>query len=331
MRWRASAVVATVLAGGCVQQAAFGGPMPVRNQHPAQLLVQHLPATSAAVLRAGELQARADAAYSSLFLNGSGGGNALTLDGEYLRLAAAARIGLGGKLELGVELPVAHTSGGFLDHFVIGWHDFWGFPDQDRSLAPVDHWQVECAYQGRPAFAVDSAPLQLGDVPLWLQAELLPPGERQLGLALQTGLELPTGDQDRGFGNGGVDWSLGAVAEYRLSSLALTGQLQHTFAATPDLAAGAGLRFGDVTAAEVGAELPLLPGFAALVQVQWENSTLRQLGFPRAARDQLLIWAGGRIDLGSGFATELSVGEDLASFVSPDFSLWWSLVYVPGR
>lgn len=331
MRWW------TILAGtalpavaGCVQDAAFRGPMPVRNQHPAQLLVQRLPAAGASVLPAGDSIWQTGVAYSSLFLNGSGNGNTLVLDGEYLRGDLAARVGLGGGFELGAELPFAHTSGGFLDHFIIDYHDFFGFPDQDRSEAPRDRWFVEATRQGQSAFQVGSEPLQLLDIPVTLTWNVLPAGTDRLGVALRAGIELPTGDQDRGFSNGGFDYSVGAVGEYRLPWLALFGQLQHTFAATPEPSRAAGLHFEDVTAVECGAELPLLPGLAAVVQLQWETSTLRQLEFPRAGKDQLLVWTGGRLDLSPQWSTEFSIGEDLAGFVSPDFSLWCSLTFRPG-
>lgn len=328
-RWSVLMGGALSLLSGCVQHAVFRGPMPVRNQHPAQQLVLHLPAAGAEVLGPGATEWRVGAAYSSLFLNGSGAGNTLSLDGEYLRTDLTARIGLGADLELGLDLPLAHTSGGFLDSFVIDWHDFWGFPDQDRSIAPRRRWRVEATHQGQSAFHVGSEALQVMDVPVSLTLELLPPGQRQLGLAVRSGIELPTGNQSRGFGNGGFDYGFGALAEWRESWIALTGQVQHTFAATPDRAAASGLEFGDVTAADFGAELPLLPGCAAVVQLGWETSTLRDLDFARAARQQLLLWSGARIDLAADWQLELSVGEDLAAFVSPDFTAWASLVFRP--
>ena len=76
------------LAAACAAPEDFGGPLPLRNQHPAQLLVQHLPPRSAAVLGADTISLRTDAAYTSLFLFGSNAAGSYTMDGEYLRAAA---------------------------------------------------------------------------------------------------------------------------------------------------------------------------------------------------------------------------------------------------
>ncbi|MCA8975447.1 MAG: DUF3187 family protein, partial [Planctomycetes bacterium] len=122
-----------LLASGCATDPAFGGPLPVRNGHPAQLLVMHMPAASAAVLPAGEHEERLSAAYTSLFLSGAANGNSFVMDGEYLRLRPALRVGLGSGLEAGIAVPFAHVSGGFLDAFVIGYHRTFGFPDQNRD------------------------------------------------------------------------------------------------------------------------------------------------------------------------------------------------------
>ena len=47
------------------------------------------------------------------------------------------RQGLGDGLEFGFELPFAHTSGGFLDRFLIDYHDALGLPDQGLSLIHI--------------------------------------------------------------------------------------------------------------------------------------------------------------------------------------------------
>lgn len=320
-------------AGCAAAPDPFGGPLPVRNQHPAQLLVMHMEPAAIGTLGAGAVAARVDAAYSSLWLSGSAGpgsGTAIELDGEYLRAALHTAVGLGAGLELAAELPVAHTSGGFLDSFVIGYHDLFGMPDQGRDAAPRDAYEIRASRDSNDVFAVREEDLRLCDLPLWLTWTLVEPGEDRLGVAVRGGLELPTGDDKRGFGNGGIDWSGGVLLQYQTGPLAFYGHAQHTFAKSPELARTNNFAFGDVTSAGVGLEWRLADGLAALVQCEWETSTLRALGFDRAADDQVLLWAGGRAALGSTTAIEFGLGEDLVSFVSPDFTVWAAFVWRPG-
>jgi hypothetical protein len=305
--------------------------MPVRNQHPAQLTVLHLPPAPARALPAGAVALRADTAYTSLFLSGSGsGGRQWSMDGETLRAALGSRLGLGANLEFGVELPVAHTTGGFLDGFVIDYHDALGLPDQNRDAAPRDQFAVEAREDGAVVWNVERDDFELLDIPLALTWRAVDAADG-VGVALRAGVELPTGDEDRGYGNGELDVAIGVLLEHHALGCGWYGHLQHTFAGTPARSRAAGFQFADVTSAGLAAELPLDRGVAGLVQVEWETSTLRDLAIPVAERDQLLLWCGLRFDLGSGWDLELGFGEDLQGLASPDFTAWLAMAWQPSR
>lgn len=317
-----------VMLGGCASQPERLGPLPTRNQHPAQLTVLHLPPAGASVLPAGATAARLDAAYTSLFLSGSQGTRSFRMDGEYLRAATNLRLGLGANLEVSAELPFAHTSGGFLDSFLVGYHELFGFPDQGRDTTPYGRFRVEARQDGATVYAVDQSAAELLDVPLGLTWQLRA-ADAGPGLALRGGIELPTGDQDHGYGNGELDASLGVLVEQHIGLGACYGHLQHTWAGTPRPSRDAGLSFADVTSAGVGFEWPLADGLGALVQIEWETSTLRELDFPTVARDQVLLWLGGRWRIDDRWSMEVGFGEDLQGYVSPDFTAWIGVAFLP--
>ena len=166
--------------------------------------------------------------------------------------------------------------------------------------------------------AVTAAPLQVGYQPQRLPLEHQP---YTPGLALRGAIELPVGDDAAGYGSGEVDYSFGLLVEQRWREVAFYGHAQHTLAGTPSRTAAAGLSFEDVTSVGLTAELPLLENFAALVQAEYETSTLRGIPIPEASDDQLLLWVGGRWRLSTG-AIEIGFGEDLQGYVSPDFTAW---------
>lgn len=320
-----------LLAVACVADPELQGPLPVRNQHPAQLTALHPPPASAAVLPHGAAAWRADAAYTSLFLAGQGNGNRFLMDGEYLRTAFSAKVGLGADLELWAELPWAHTSGGFLDDFLIDYHRWFGLPDQGRTRAPRDAFSVVAEVQGQTAWQVERSRLELLDVPLGLTWMVRDPAQG-LGVALRAAVELPTGDAAAGFGSGGVDAAFGVLLEHRFLGMAAYGHLQHSFVRTPRTARAAGLGFGDVTAAGLGLELPLGADLHAFTQVAWETSVLRGLGsFDEAANPQCLLWLGGRFRLGADYGLELAIAEDLIGYVSPDVTFWLGFTSLPRR
>jgi len=314
---------------GCVGPQHSYGPLPVRNQHPAQLTVMHLDPVPAQPLRAGAVAGRASFAYTSLFLAGSGHGNSITMDGEVLRSSLQARVGLGNGFEFGAELPVLYASGGFLDSFLIDYHGIFGFPDQDRDIAPKNQFNVHADFQGTRVYELDDGPM-LGDLPLSLTCGIIAPRLGSPGVALRLGAELPTGDADAGAGNGKTDFATGLCASWLFSFATLHAAVQYTFTGTPEHARQAGFEFRDVASANAAIEWPLLDDLAGLVQVEWETSTLRQLDFARAADDQVLLWLGGRLRVDRDLFVELSLGEDLAPEVSPDFTAWLAIAWLPG-
>lgn len=331
MRWVGSACVlgASWLLGGCATRSEAQGPLPVRNQHPAQLLVMSMPPASTRTLASGAVAVRGDAAYSSLWLVGGAPGRQWRMDGEYLRAATTARFGLGGGLEAALELPVAHTSGGFLDDFLIDYHDLFGMPDQDRDIAPRDRFDIGLRANGTEVWGVDADGLTLLDAPVTLTWRLTDP-KAAVGAAVRGGVELPLGDADRGYGNGGVEPSVGVLVDRVAGAFSFYGHAQYTWAETPDRTAAAGLQFADVAAAGVGAEIAVVDGAHAYVQLAWEQSTLRRFGLAETDDDQALLWIGGRLRCSDDLAVELGFGEDLIALVSPDFTAWVGMVWRPG-
>src|SRR5262245_10270962 len=117
MRIAVRALAGSIALVSCATSPAVRGPLPVRNQHPAQLTVLHLDPVAARAVLPGEVTARVATAYSSLFQSGSGNGNQFTMDGELLRASLQLRVGVGEGFTVGAELPWELTTGGFLDHF----------------------------------------------------------------------------------------------------------------------------------------------------------------------------------------------------------------------
>ncbi len=314
---------------GCVSEPNLKGPLPVRNQHPAQLTVLHMDPMRGSALPVGQVRLRPDATYSSLFLGGAGGnGNTFQMDGEILRLGVKGRMGLGHNLELRTELAVAHTTGGFLDGFISDWHQAFGLPDHNRGSAPQNRWRVRATQGGETVYEMTEESLELLDLPLELSWSFLPvTEERPFGLGLRGAVEFPTGNSDRGFGSGELEAAIGLVGEYRSPILAITGHVSHTLAGTPDRAQREGFEFSDVTSIGLEGELQLSDTFAFLLQTEFESSTLRGLDFARAADPQWLIWGALRTHFSRRISLDVGVGEDLSGFTSPDVSFYVGMTF----
>ena len=316
---------------GCATAPPFQGPLAVRNQHPAQLTVLHMDPAGAEPLPAAEARVRVDAAYSSYFIDGFGSGNSFIMDGELLRTGIKTGIGLGYNLGLHFELAMAYTSGGFLDSFLIDYHDFFGFPDGGRENAPNNRWLVQARRGGNTVYEMTEETFELLDLPVELRWSFLPiTADQPFGAAVRAAVEFPTGDDDKGFGNGEMDYSVGLMGEFRRDFVAVTAHVQHTFVGTPDVADRGGLDYKDVTSAGIGTEIWVSDCFAFLVQTEIESSTLRDLDFSEAEDPQWLLWVGMRRKMSKRFTLEVGFGEDLITDVAPDFTAYLALNFEIG-
>jgi hypothetical protein len=315
-----------VLLAACAAAPRFDGPLPVRNQHPAQLQVVHLPPAGATPVPAEQARFRLDAAYSSLYLVGNRNGNSITLDGEVLRSSLNCRYGLGGGLEAWLELPWALTTGGFLDSLLIDFHEAFGFRDGGRPQAPKDRFDVDVRQGGASVFAQEKERATLLDLPLGASWAFLPvTRERPFGLAVHAALELPVGNDDRGYGSGRIETAVGVSGELRAGPTAWSAWAQHAFAKTPPRARAAGFTFRDVSSVGGGVEVAVNDWLGAVAQLEYETSTLRDLNLRRASHSQSLLWTGLRARTSRRLTIDAALGEDLTSNIAPDFTVWVAL------
>ncbi len=312
----------------CVTPSQRHGPLAVRNQHPAQLTVLSLDPVGAQTLAPGQAQLRLDAAYTSLFLQQSNGGNVWGMDGEVLRTGLKTRIGLLPQLELQVELAGVHSGGGFLDDFVESWHDSFNLSNQGRELFPQDQFAVQADFQGKTAYQQNATGFEVMDLPIGLNYNLLPfSQDNPFALTLRGAIELPTGDQGRGFGNGGLDAAVGLVGEFREGPYAMQMHLQHSFVRTPQLARQAGLSYQDVSGVGLSMQASVSQCTTLLAQVELSTSVLRDIPLQGLEKEQLLLWLGLRQILAPKLAMELAFGEDLSTDAPPDFTAYLALVW----
>ncbi|HSH43882.1 MAG TPA: DUF3187 family protein [Arenicellales bacterium] len=192
-------------------KAAFPRPLPVGNQSPVMSLFGIPKAQSATLPARGELHWDATVEQTSHFQASEAGGESIVLDGETTRVSIQGRYGIGDNWSVGVEVPWVRHGPGFLDHFIVEWHDTWGFPQNGRDRAAEDALVYRYTRDGETRFNIESATGGLGDMIVSAQRELWR-GQRSAGV-LHAQLKLPTGDPDNLSGSGAAD----AAAGFELS------------------------------------------------------------------------------------------------------------------
>jgi hypothetical protein len=280
-----------------------------------------LPALGAGeVLATGASQPRMTLDLTNDYLLAAAGSEEILFDGESERLALQYRRGVGDGFEWGVEVPLLHVGGGFMDSFIENWHDWFGLPNGGRELAGRDRYEYRYRRHGATVFNFTQTGTSLGDVLLlggWQWRE---------GVALRAELKLPTGDEDQltGGNPGGALWAdaalpLGDALDGFVSAGLSVNARANLLEGQQKLVVpigGAGLTWHALNDLDLGVQVdahgPL-----------YSDSELDALTRPGV---QLVFGGAWHRD-----TTRLDVGvqEDIVTQSSPDFSIHLALTLAP--
>ncbi len=323
LRGGAAALLVIALLGCISTPIQRSAPLAARNQHPAQLTAIHAPAREARPVPVGNVDATVALDYTSLWLRPGRGRDELNTDGELFRTELGARVGILPGFDLEIGIPILHPTSGFLDAFIEGWHDAFGLPQNSRDDFPRHEFDVGATRVRRDGAVVDAYRLEedglhVGDIPVFLSWFPFVAEGEGFSFGVRGGVEFPTGDDDDGFGTGGLDWNLGALGQWAGPGYTVFAWGGRSWLHRPDRAERANLDYPAVDSFAGGVELGITEKLSALGQVEWERSVLRRLDDDNADQDQVLIWFGGRYRFSDRMDLELGLSEDLVSDVSAD-------------
>jgi hypothetical protein len=199
------------------------GPVPTRTQQPIKLTYLAFRPRSAQTQVQGELAFAAISQYSNIFVNGFSGTQKVVFDAELWRNSAIARYGLAQHTDVEIELPFMYATSGFLDQFIESYHKLFGFPDSGREKRPDFVYEVDAFSHGKEAYSLEGNHVGIGDIPIVLTQQVLEESEHAPAVALRAGVELPTGSESRGFGNGKFDFGGGVIAQRSFGRWTMTG------------------------------------------------------------------------------------------------------------
>lgn len=140
------------------------GPFPVRTQNPLYLLFLGMRPERPVTLQQGKFDLQFNSSYSSIFQKVSRGGSAVDFDMELWRFGPVAKYGITDDLEVGLEMPILHFGGGFLDSFIQSYHNTFGFPNAGRETVPNSRFSYKVNSGGATLYQVGSRPLGLSDL-----------------------------------------------------------------------------------------------------------------------------------------------------------------------
>ncbi len=289
-------VIFSTFASGTVfarEYDAFG-PISLRTQNPVYLQSLGLTPTRAEVVPEGTFELRLDSAYSNIFERERNANAFLDLDMELLRMSLHTMYGLTDDFEIGIEIPLMHFNGGFLDSFIQSYHKFFGFPNGGRDQVPNNQFDYFLNQGGRQRFRYPSADLGLGDIVLHVKHQLTGQDSDWPALSIFAEFKFPTGRRCRGFGSGAFDFGFGTALE--ASYKRIHGHFNAAYYVLGGNAYYEDLMRSEMFSYMIAGEVSLLPNWSVIVQLNGSTPLLQGTGL-----DQ---WDGVPLDLVIGFRGE---------------------------
>lgn len=271
------------------------GPISLRNQNPVYLRFLSLTPQRAAVIPEGVIEFRIDSAYSNVYEYGVNGTTNLDLDMEIWRTSPHFLYGIAEDMEIGIEIPLLHFNGGFLDSFIQKFHKAFGFPNGGRGNVPNGQFSYAFTYNGTQVFSYPEASLGLGDISVSFKNQLTGEESDLPAMSWFTEIKFPTGKKSRGFGSGTPDFGLGYLFE--TSWKRIHGYLGSGLYALGGNESIDAYMYSQMFAYSVAGEVAILPSCSFLVELNGSTPL-----FTKAHIDD---WEGTPLDLVVGFRGEL--------------------------
>ncbi|MBI2091986.1 MAG: DUF3187 family protein [Deltaproteobacteria bacterium] len=189
------------------------GPLTMRNQNPLYLQFLNIEPTRAVTIPKNSVSFRVDNEYSNTFERGLGRNTELFIDMESLRTSFNIDVGVYDNMEAGIEIPFLRFDTGFLDGFIQGYHNTFGFPNGGRERAANGSFDYRFLQGGNAIYNVGMEDFGLGDITLkfkhnfWEEKKLAP------AVAWLFYFKLPTGSPKDGTGSGEPDFGFGTAFE----------------------------------------------------------------------------------------------------------------------
>ncbi|HSR11971.1 MAG TPA: DUF3187 family protein [Thermodesulfobacteriota bacterium] len=281
------------------------------------------------VLPKGKGDVRLTVDLANTYIQDSNPKESILLDGESTRITVDARYGILTGFEVGIAVPYIIQGGGFLDDFLIDYHNAFGFPQGGREQAPRNRLLYQYQKGRQSLLNVNQSGNGIGDLQLNGGYQLYEsPSKPSRAVALRSSLKLPTGDSDGLRGSGSTDVALWLVAgdDYgfsrgRIGVFGAAGIMGMTEGnVLPDQQRNA-VGFG-----ALGIGWSPLRWLTLKVQANAHTSFYKQSDLRELNLSSVQLTMGGTLAFTEKISLDLGVTEDVVVNTSPDVVFHVSLM-----
>jgi hypothetical protein len=200
-------------------------PLFVRTQNPLYLLHLAMPMETPVTLDEGEWQTELNTTFSNVFEYDMFGNTQTDVDLEMWRTTLSTTYGLTDLLDVRIDVPVVSNGGGFLDNFLQGYHNLFGFPNAGREIVSNNRFAYQVTHNGTTLADYASTLDGLGDITLRVKRFIPASTKIPFALSVASYLKIPTGSTVHGLGSGHFDAGVSLFAQKTWDRWSMTSQL----------------------------------------------------------------------------------------------------------
>ncbi|MEA3280042.1 MAG: DUF3187 family protein [Thermodesulfobacteriota bacterium] len=252
------------------------GPISIVNQSSVQLLFLQPVPDRADTLPKGHGAIRLNTTITNTLVSQKSKYYTAAVDMEMIRTSLEVSYGVLPGLELGLSLPAVNYYSGFMDKPILEVEKFFGDPRNIREKEDANQFACFVKKDGKALISSSNNSAGIGDLVMRAKRKVWNQGDTLPGLSTRVSVKLPTGDKDRGFGSGEVDWGLGLLLQKDIDRISAYLNADVTFPGDAFDDAGVSLR--EFYTVMIGAEYRFTPRFSALTQMNWITRPFKDTG-----------------------------------------------------
>jgi hypothetical protein len=195
----------------------ISGPIPIVNQAPIQLLfLQPIP-DRAETYPKSRYSLSLNTAITNTLQWGKSENYYGYTDMEMIRTCLEVKYGIFSGVEIGMSVPFVYTSGGFMDHAILEFEKLFNLVrnlrEKEDQYERADTYTYSVKKNDKAFIEGKDGSSGLGDLALRVKGNIWDEGSRRPCLSARFSVKIPTGDEDRAFGSGEVDYGIGLLLQ----------------------------------------------------------------------------------------------------------------------
>jgi len=292
------------------------GPLYQGNRYPLMFMIM-TPVPHGPDIPEGRFLIRLRTDYTSVHIDKQSDDYEILTDMEIGVVTPECEMKIGEKLALGFSIPLISYNGGFLDGPLEDYHELGNFPEYGRSLRPKNEFACVVKKDGETWFEADQHGLHPGDSRVDLKYALADTG--WFKGALLASLKIPTGDEDKGFGSGKVDYGFSLLTRLTRGKMALYLNPGVIFPTDPETAE-ADISYKTMATLFAGLEYIHSPSWSFAAQLNTFTSPLNGTGIDTLDNPSVELAIGFTRSWGRNTRVSFAFCEDLSG-LAPDFTI----------